>query len=318
MKRALKSLMFLCNEFLSNPSLFNLNLFGIKKSRPGYNGEKNDGFFQPGSMIRRINREAVVLLGGGHAILLQLAHPFIAAGVDDYSNFQEDILSRLYRTVLFMHNLAFEDRERASRSLQQFHHIHRQIQGRLGDRAGRFPAGMTYSGTDPQAKLWVHATFVDTGRKAYEQFIRPLSPEEHQQYYADTLLLARLLNIPEDILPPTPEAFDRYMQHMLSGDTLAVTDTARRLGEAVLYPRVGFFPGLSAALLRFVTAGLLPDRFRQAYGLPWDRRRQYLLDGFSSTIRGLRPVAPAWVWQTPLQQGKLTRFLLWGTENFVR
>lgn len=256
------------------------------------------------------------MLGGGHAILLQLAHPFVAAGVDDYSNFQAEILSRLYRTILFMHNLVFEDRQRARLALRQFHAMHERIQGRLQHRAGRFPAGTPYSGTDPETKLWVHATFVDTGLKTYELFIRPLRPEERRKYYADSLVLARLLEIPEEILPQTLEAFQDYMERMLSGDTLAVTDITRRLAHAVLYPRVGFFPALSAGLLRFVTAGLLPERLRREYGLKWGRKHQFLLKVLSRTIRLLRPVVPSWIWQTPVQGGKLTYFLLWGRKKF--
>jgi uncharacterized protein (DUF2236 family) len=259
-----------------------------------------------------------VLLGGGHAILLQLAHPFVAAGVDDYSNFQSEILPRLYRTVLFMHNIIFEDCHHAQKALQQFHAIHDRIQGRLGHRAGRFPPNTPYSGSDPQAKLWVFATFVDTGLKAYEKFIKPLTPEERRNYYSDSLTLARLLEIPEEMLPQTLEEFQSYMEHMLSGDTLVVTDTARRLGHAVLYPKVGFLPTLSSGLLRFITAGLLPDRFRREYGLKWGSTQQFLLDGFSGSIRLLRPVAPSWIWQTPLQDGKLTHFLLWGSKNSMR
>lgn len=272
---------------------------------------RSKGYFEPDSQIRKINQEAVVLLGGGYAILLQLAHPFVAAGVDDHSNFQSEILSRLHRTILFMHNLVFEDRQRARKELQHFHAMHDRIRGRLEHRAGNFPSNMHYSGTDPEAKLWVHATFVNTSLKLYQQFIRPLTQEERRDYYADSLIQARLLEIPEDILPQTPEEFDHYMRQMLSGDTLVVTETARRLAQAVLYPRVGFFPSLSARLLRFVTSGLLPERFRKAYGLRWSRKDQYLLDTFSGSIRLLRPVSPKWVWQTPVRGGRLTRFLLW-------
>lgn len=282
--------------------------------RPSNEG---NGFFPPESMIRKINREVVVLLGGGRAILLQLAHPYVAAGVDDYSNFESDILERLYRTMLFMHSLVFTDRRTAQEALRQFQLIHRRIRGRLRHRAGRFPPGTSYSGTDPHAKLWVHATFVDSSLRAYEQFLGPLSPEERQRYYSDSLCLAQLMRVPEECLPPTLEDFCQYTKRMLAGDTLAVTDTARRLARAVLYPRVGFLPSLSGGLLRFVTAGLLPDRFRREYGLKWSDRRQTILTYMSRSTCVLRPFVPSWVWQTPLQGGKLTRFLLWGKNKPV-
>lgn len=297
------------------------------KSEPHHNRDYFDGvtsegfpkekdcYFQPKSMIRKIDQEAVILLGGGRAILLQLAHPFVAAGVDDYSNFESEILKRLYRTLLFKHNLVFMDRDKAQKALQHFHAMHKRIRGRLRHRAGRFPANTPYSGTDPHAKLWVHATFVDTCLKTYERFIKPLSLEERQKYYSDTLVLARLMKIPEEILPQTLDEFQEYMKEMFSGDSLAITDTTRRLAHAVLYPNVGFFPSLSARLLRFVTAGLLPERFRREFGLKWGKKQQFFLNCLTRSTRSLRPFTPSWVWQTPLLEGKLTYFLLWGSKK---
>lgn len=292
------------------------DIHGVRNSR--HSSRDQAGYFDPGSMIRQVDSEAVVLLGGGRAILLQLAHPFVAAGVDDYSNFEAEILDRLYRTILFKHNLVFMDRATAQRTLRHFHAMHKRIRGRLRHRAGNFPPDTIYSGSDPHAKLWVHATFIDTCLKVYERFIQPLDQDERRRYYSDTLVLARLMKIPDVILPQTLFEFRQYMDQMLSGEKLAVTETARRLADAVLHPKVGFIPTISAGLLRFVTAGLLDERFRREYGLSWGKKRQRILDGFSGSTRFLRPLVPSWVWQTPLRNGKLTHFLLWGGKKLKR
>ncbi|MDR8394303.1 DUF2236 domain-containing protein [Aliifodinibius sp. S!AR15-10] len=276
---------------------------------------EDQGYFKPESLIRQIHREAVVLLGGGRAILLQLAHPFVAAGVDDYSNFKSNILQRLYRTILFMHNLVFQDRQTAREALKHFHAMHKRIRGRLGHRSGQLSPDTTYSGVDPRAKLWVYATFVDTNLTTYQKFVKPLSQVERQQYYSDSLVLADLMEIPEEILPQTYTEFQEYMKTMFTGETLAVTNTAQNLANAVLYPDVGLFPTLSAGLLRTVTAGLLPQRFRCEYGLTWNSNQKLFVQGFSSSTRLLRPFVPSWIWQSPLLGGKLTYLLLWGTEK---
>lgn len=269
-------------------------------------------YFTPESMIRRIHREALTLLGGGRAILLQLAHPFVAAGVENHSQFQSEILARLHRTLQFMQHLVFADGHHTRDALRQFHAVHHQIRGHLSQKAGKFPTGTPYSGSDPQTKLWVHATSVDTSLRVYEQFVTALTREERRMYYADTCILARLMAIPDAILPSTLDEFDEYMQEMLCGETLEVTSTARRLARAVLYPQVGLLPGLSAALLRTVTVGILPERIRGEYGLIWNRKRRYFLRFLSMATRSVRPVAPAWVWKNPLMGGKLAYFLLWG------
>lgn len=278
---------------------------------PEATGE-TEALFTSESVMCRISREALVLLGGGRSILLQLAHPLIAAGVAEYSDFQSDPLGRLFRTMTFMHTLLFDDHGRA-RALQRFHAGHARIRGHLPGAADPYPAGAPYAGSEAGLKLWVHATFVDTGLSAYERFVRPLAPEERRGYYADSLTLARLLDIPQEILPPTLDAFQSYMADVIGSDMLSVTDTARRLARDVLHPQVGIVPAASAGLLRFVTAGLLPERLRVDYGLTWSRRRQFLLDRFSRTTRFLRPLVPRWVWQSPLEGGGLSRLLLWET-----
>lgn len=268
--------------------------------------------FPPESLICRVNAEALVLLGGGRSILLQLAHPLVAAGVADYSNFQSDPLARLFRTLLFMHTIVFDDRRR-EQALVRFNTIHDHIQGRLQQDAGPFPEGTPYSGHDPELKLWVHATFVDTSRRLYEQFVQPLTPDERRSYYADTLVLAELMDIPKGILPQTANEFQSYMQSMIESDTLSVTDRSRQLAMDVLYPDVGLIPSASASLLRLVTAGLLPERLRTAYGLMWGWRQHLFLNGLSALTRSVRPFVPPWVWQNPLLGGGLSRYLLWET-----
>ena len=46
------------------------------------------GLYADDSITRRVNRENVLLLGGGRALLMQLAHPKVAAGVDEHSDFR--------------------------------------------------------------------------------------------------------------------------------------------------------------------------------------------------------------------------------------
>ena len=58
------------------------------------------GFYGPRSEAWRLNREAMLLLGAGpRALLLQIAHPLVAAGVADHSDFRADPWSRLSGTL---------------------------------------------------------------------------------------------------------------------------------------------------------------------------------------------------------------------------
>jgi uncharacterized protein (DUF2236 family) len=46
----------------------------------------------------RVNHEPVAFMGGGRALLLQVAHPLVAAGVEQHSNYDADPRLRLRPT----------------------------------------------------------------------------------------------------------------------------------------------------------------------------------------------------------------------------
>src|SRR5437868_5175559 len=56
------------------------------------------GVFGPESMTWRMNREAILFLAAGRALLLQLAHPWVAAAVADHSKALTDPVARFHRT----------------------------------------------------------------------------------------------------------------------------------------------------------------------------------------------------------------------------
>src|SRR5216683_4267048 len=67
-----------------------------------------DGFFPPESVIRRVgNSPLVPFLGGGPAVLLQVAHPLVAAGVVEHSDYRHDLWKRLLRTLRALYLIAY-------------------------------------------------------------------------------------------------------------------------------------------------------------------------------------------------------------------
>ena len=67
----------------------------------------DDGLFARDSVIRRVYSDASVGLGAGRALLLQIAHPSVAAGVHDHSDYEERPLSRLVRTLYAASTVVF-------------------------------------------------------------------------------------------------------------------------------------------------------------------------------------------------------------------
>jgi uncharacterized protein (DUF2236 family) len=257
-----------------------LALAGIEDPPP-----PEEGLFRRDSWLRRVSAESVLLLGGGRALLLEVAHPLVAAGVAEHSAFRTDPLGRLQRTLDAMSAIAFRERRAALAAARQVESAHARVRGRLAAPAGRFPAGAAYDGRDPALMRWVWATLVDTALAVHVRFVAPLARDALESYYAEQRVLARVLGVPDACLPPSWPEFRAWFDAMLEGDELAVTDAARAIAAAVLDPPVRI-PG--GGLVRTVTAGLLPARWREAFGLAWDAAREARLDALAASARALR------------------------------
>ena len=225
------------------------------------------GLYSDESITRRVNRENVLFLGGGRALLMQLAHPKVAAGVDEHSDFRAHPIRRLRRTILMTMAIVFGDRETAMAAARGVNQVHARVKGR------------DYRALDPDLLLWVHATLMDTALVTYETFVKPLLPREREDFYQEFKLLGELLGIPRDRFPTTLHDFDAYMDAMVESGEVRVDARARGLAKLVLRPRVRLLPGPAMIPFEVVTAGLLSPVLRAQYGLAWGvgQQRAYRL-----------------------------------------
>ena len=249
----------------------------------------------PPSISRRINAERIVLLGWGRAILLQLAHPLIAAGVHDHSGFRATTwaaATRLYHTVHAMLALTFGTDAERERALGGIRTIHQRVHGHLTTGAGRFRAGTVYTAEDPDLVLWVHATLLESVPMAYELLVGPLTTADRDAYCAEAAWVAVALLARSDEVPRTWDAARAYLDRVyLSGD-LAVSAQARELARAVLSPAAAWVAAPATWTNRIVTIGLLPPPIREQYGMSWTRRHQHTFDALIPTLRSARRVLP--------------------------
>ena len=233
----------------------------------------------------------VLLLAGGRALMMQLAHPKVAAGVAEHSRFQEDPLARLYRTMSAMWSIIFDECSEASAALDRVENVHRRVRGQVPHNEPAF-AGAHYDALDQELLLWVHATLIDTAMVAYVKFVAPLAESERAIYYRDSKNLARLFGVHEATIPRSLSDFERYMEQTLNGDMIAAGPMAKSLARDVLYARPWIFKP-AGPLFRFVTAGLLPDKLRNDYGLSWSPRKEKLFLTIAAVIRAVIPWMPA-------------------------
>ena len=154
--------------------------------------------------------------------------------------------------------------------------------------------GATYDAADQELLLWVHATLIDSAMVAYDLFVEPLTPAERGDYYGDTRKLAALFGIHENHIPPSVAAFDSYMNQTVARGDILPGPIARTLAVDVLYPGP-YILRPAAPLFRLMTAGLLPGKLREGYGLEWSGRREMKLMFAARVIRSLLPVVPSLV-----------------------
>lgn len=247
--------------------------------------------FGPGSLTWRVNGEAVLLLGGGRALLLQVAHPAVAAGVAEFSNYREDPWRRLYRTLDTTLSIVFGDDETSEATSARLRRVHERV-------AGTDDRGVPYRALDPELLLWVHATLIDTSLTIYTRYVARLTPDELDGYYDEMKTLGAAYSIPRAAMPADYEAFRRYWGSMLHGG-LRVTDTTRDVADAVLRPDLTPLAWPAVELLRMVTVGTLPAELRTDLGLTWGPARERALAGSQLAVRRLMPLLPALVRRFP-------------------
>jgi len=247
-------------------------------------------------MARRIHGERLAVLGWGRAVLLQFAHPLVAAGVAEHSSFDEapvEFLRRTYRTVHAMLGLTFGPEERARAVAARINGIHDRVHGKLTEPAGIFPAGLTYSARDPELLRWVHATLIESALLSWDRFVEPLTAEEKDRYCAEASMVGPLLGVPSDLLPATVSDLDAYLRGMYESGAIHVTRTARTLSARLLSPPLGPLGWPFVELVRLTAVGLLPAPVRSAYGFEWDASKERALQGVGALLRNTRRLVPA-------------------------
>ncbi len=265
-----------------------INLFSRSPVCPGRAdaaGADPRGLFPPDSPVWRINKELALMLGGGRALLMQIAHPMIARGVLDHSDFQQRPVARLRHTLLPMLDLIFGDLATARATAARMVRRHHSITGEMPEDVGGFTRQRRYFATNPALQMWVFATLVDSALVTYERFFHPLTAAEKAQFYRESCHWGRLLGITADALPPDFPAFMNYLDEMLHGPQICPGRAGRRLAAEVLQPKVRYLPALLIRQYALITTGLLPAVMREKFGFAWDARRERR---FRRIISGLR------------------------------
>jgi uncharacterized protein (DUF2236 family) len=268
------------------------------------------GVFGPNSVTWKVNREAALFLGAGRALLLQLAHPWVAQAITDHSTTITDPIRRFHRTFDLMFTLVFGTLDQACAAARRLHKRHSVITGMMPRAAGPFAAGSFYLADEAAALMWVHATLIDTALAAHDALLGPLEPAERDRYYEESKLMAAMYGIPQEMVPGGWTEFQAYMNAALASPVLTVTSEARSIAHTLVIE--GARPWLRPPRwYRAVTAGMLPEQLREAFGLRFEdverraasRALQRIRRIYPRLSKRLKHVGPYWEASERLARG---------------
>lgn len=250
-----------------------------------------------GGAVQRYANDIRSAAGGGapYALMLQVSHPVVGAGVAEHSNFRSDPWSRLLRTLDFVTCMTFGGPALAHETGRRVREMHKLIKGTMSN-------GERYHALEPEPYAWVHATLADAIVRGNEHFIRPI-PERHlEPFWAEWRTMGRLLGVRDQDLPERWSDFDGYFDWMVDERlerTQSVDDVLAALQKpppppvrGVVDPlwKVARLPARRAARIGMV--GMMPPAFRRKLGLRWSRGNDLEFRAMARAMRASGPVLP--------------------------
>lgn len=248
--------------------------------------------FDRDSVSWRLVSRWTVLLGGPAAVLLQVGHPSVGAGVAQHSSYVTDPFGRLERTLHSMLAISFGTPARRESVLADLRTMHRSVTGVRDD-------GEAYRALDPDLQMWVWATLGWVALEVERRYVHRLTAAEREQYYRETQELARAFRIPEAMIPPDLAAFDAYVRSTI--DSLVVTRQARDVADEIMAPDLWFTPAPVMAPLGWVTVDLLGPEMARRFGLAeLTRSQRAVLRQSRRVSRAVLPRLPAPLLANPI------------------
>ncbi|MEX2196625.1 MAG: oxygenase MpaB family protein [Thermoleophilaceae bacterium] len=246
-----------------------------------------------GSILWRKAGDSRILSGAGYALLLQVSHPTVGAGVDQHSDFAADPWGRLLRTLDYVHGTVYGGPRLAGEIGRRVRNLHKDIKGSK-------PDGQPYHALEPEAYAWVHATLASSIVDGHRLLGAALSPAEAEDFWQEWRRLGRLVGVRYGDLPEHWAGFRPYFDRVVE-EELEDTRMVHVVFDTLAEPAPPEIPGLHPALwkalrhpmgrsMQLVTAGLLPPVLRERFGFEWTLGQERMLRVLSRASRASGPL----------------------------
>ncbi len=251
--------------------------------------------FGPGSLLYESYGDRSGFLAGAGTGLMQLMYPPLGRGVEQHSEFYDEPLERLLRSVPQIMGIIF-DGDRADAQALKVRDYHRDIKGDM-------PDGERYHALDPETFFWAHATFVDVALRMDALYARhPLTPRQREAYYAETVEWWRMYGLTMRVVPKTYGDFVEYWDHHVD-HVLEVTPAAQGLIDFMnkpwsmqqpWIPQQVWVPltAVGGITARDISVGALPPVLRERCGFTWTPAHEAAFFAFRKSFGAAWPLVP--------------------------
>lgn len=229
-------------------------------------------------MIWRVTREACVMFAGQSAAILQIAHPRVALGVWEHSDFRENSAKRLMTTLDACHDVTFGTREQAEEVRRMMAKWHAPVRGNAAAAGVGGPE--KYSADEPELRLWVLSTLIQGALDGYELVFGKLSGEERERFYREMRIFGEYFGVPREEGPENWEEFAVYYREQLESEWIASHPYCGELAQSILLPRRPWWMRVAAWPALGLACEFIPGRVGERLGIEhyrWPRWRQWLL-----------------------------------------
>jgi uncharacterized protein (DUF2236 family) len=187
-----------------------LALYGGEPGDPGLAGG-------PGSLSWEIHGDlASLVVAGTAAILMEVLHPSVMAGVAEHSSYRSDPLRRARNTLGYVLRTTFGSTPAATGVIEGVKRVHERV-------SGARPDGVAYRALDPELIAWVHTCIPWAVMTAFDRYRRPLTREEKDRYLREQAPIGRMGGA--DSLPESVGELDAYVERMRP--RMAMTEQTR-------------------------------------------------------------------------------------------
>jgi uncharacterized protein (DUF2236 family) len=252
-------------------------------------------------------REPLLIMGAARALLMQSAHPLIAQGALDHSDFASDPIGRFQRTAGWVTTVVFGTSDEAQAATRSVNQLHRRVSGELPKEhaVSAWAPGSAYRAQDQDLLLWVHASLIDSMLVTHRSVIGNLRPEVGDRYVREWDVIARLMGLPEGSTWESEAGMRNWIKRQIRQGIALPGEGSRGVARVILGP--GITGPALAKVTNLVTAGMLPPRLRKEFGIGWNPAQGLAFRTLALSLRSTRPIMPRALRVSPVYDFAMAR-----------